>query len=64
MFFKKKKPERTTIEKINYVFVNCEDFSEWAMVYQCMTCKSRFIDINENFQFCPCCGRKIANMKE
>lgn len=59
MFFKQKALEETTVEKINYVFVNCEYFSEWATVYQCMVCKHRFIDIDENFQFCPCCGRKI-----
>lgn len=63
MFSKAKEPEKTTIEKINYVFVNCKDFSEYAMVYQCMTCKSRFIDIDENFHFCPGCGRKIKEWK-
>lgn len=55
---------KTTVDKIDAVFVNHKEFSDWAMVYECTTCGSRFIDINDNYRLCPYCGRKIVDSKE
>lgn len=52
--------EETTVKKINTVSVNSKTFSGRAMVYQCTTCQSRFIDMYDSYFLCPFCGRKIV----
>lgn len=27
--------------------------------YRCLSCKASFLDANDDYQFCPYCGRKI-----
>lgn len=51
--------EETTIERIDYAF-----FDYPVCTYRCEKCGTKFIDTNDNFQYCPYCGRKIVDNKE
>lgn len=55
--------EETTVKKINTVSVNSKTFSGRAVVYQCTTCQSRFIDMYDSYFLCPFCGRKIVGVE-
>lgn len=32
--------------------------------YKCTKCDANFLDRNDNYAFCPYCGRKIVDKKE
>lgn len=32
--------------------------------YECTKCKARFLDRDDNYAYCPYCGRKIVDNKE
>ena len=32
--------------------------------YECMACEGSFLDRDDNYAFCPYCGRKIVSEKE
>lgn len=32
--------------------------------YECTKCGAKFLDRNDNYAFCPYCGRKIVDKKE
>lgn len=51
--------EETTVKKISTVSVTKKTCSKCAIVYQCTTCQSIFIDMYDNYFLCPFCGRKI-----
>ena len=55
--------EETIVKKINVVTVSSKTFSKRAMVYQCATCQSRFVDMDDNYRLCPYCGRKIIGIE-
>ena len=33
-------------------------------LYECNECGAVFIDRDNNYAYCPCCGRKIVDKKE
>lgn len=51
--------ETTTVTEMNY-FVHDYPLTE----YVCNECGAGFIDRDDNYEFCPYCGRKIVDKKE
>lgn len=51
--------EETTVSEIS-----CSVYDYPMMEYACDECGVRFIDRDENYQYCPHCGRKIVDKKE
>lgn len=50
--------EKTTVTVMNRY--TCYPVSE----YMCDECGDIFVDSNDNYQYCPHCGRKIVDEKE
>lgn len=55
----KKIKEETTVIKLGY-------FTRYYRItgYECTECKAKFLDRDDNYQYCPYCGRKIVDNKE
>lgn len=53
------KVQETKVQRIDYFHFGYPVFR-----YQCEECGARYIDTNDNFQFCPYCGRKIERVEE
>lgn len=51
------KVQETKVQRLDYFRFGYPVFS-----YQCEECGARYIDTNDNFQFCPYCGRKITEV--
>lgn len=50
---------KTTVTEMSY-FVHDYHMSEYA----CDECGAGFIDRDDNYQYCPYCGKEIAYKKE
>lgn len=50
---------KTTVTEMDY-FVQDYPLTEYA----CDECGASFIDRDDNYKFCPYCGRKIVDQKE
>lgn len=51
--------EETTVTEMNY-FVHDYPLTEYA----CDECGAGFIDSDDNYAYCPYCGRRIVDDKE
>lgn len=49
--------EETTVTRIKYVI---HDYL--VAKYQCEQCGAKYIDVRDNFKYCPNCGRKIVKI--
>ena len=47
-------------EEIRVSEISCSVYDYPMMEYACDECGARFIDRDENYQYCPHCGRKIG----
>lgn len=48
------------MEEIRVSEISCSVYDYPMMEYACDECGARFIDRDENYQYCPHCGRKIG----
>ena len=55
----KKLMNKTTVTELEY-FIHDFPMTE----YECDNCKEEFVDRNDDYIFCPYCGRKIVSKKE
>lgn len=51
--------KKTTVTEVSYQTYQCR-----ITEYACDKCGSVFLDYNDNYQYCPYCGRKIVDKKE
>nr|DAV30165.1 MAG TPA: hypothetical protein [Caudoviricetes sp.] len=51
--------EETTVTEQSYD-VHCYLITE----YKCAKCSATFLDRDDNYAYCPYCGRKIVDEKE
>lgn len=51
--------EKTTVTELKF-FAYISPITE----YECAECKAKFLDRDDNYQYCPYCGRKIVDKKE
>lgn len=49
------------MEEIRVSEISCSVYDYPMMEYACDECGARFIDRDENYQYCPHCGRKIVD---
>lgn len=43
-------------------YINCESRSYPISKYKCLSCKARFLDIDDNYVYCPYCGERIVEV--
>lgn len=58
--------QETTVRPAGAVYTMSmsDQYACWSGAYQCTKCEFKFIDVDDNFVYCPCCGRKIVDSKE
>ncbi len=49
--------EETTIE-----YVDFKSRSYPISKYKCLSCKARFLDVDDNYVYCPYCGKRIVEV--
>lgn len=52
------------MKEIRVSEISCSVYDYPMMEYACDECGARFIDRDENYQYCPHCGRKIGWVAE
>lgn len=50
--------EETSVARIKYLI-----YDYLVSEYQCEQCGAKYIDVRDNFKYCPNCGRKIVDKK-
>lgn len=55
----KSKAEETTVIELSCCVPNYQ-----ITEYECAKCGANFLDRDDNYAFCPYCGRKIVDQKE
>ena len=49
--------QETTIE-----YVDFKSRSYPISKYKCLSCKARFLDADDNYAYCPYCGKRIVEV--
>lgn len=54
--------QETTVRPAGAVYTMSmsDQYACWSGAYQCTKCEFKFIDVDDNFVYCPCCGRMIV----
>lgn len=52
--------QETTVRPAGSVYTITNSYDCWSGAYQCTKCKLKFLDVDDNFVYCPHCGRKIT----
>ena len=47
--------QETTIK-----YIDCKSRSNPISKYKCLSCKAEFLDVDDNYVYCPYCGAKIV----
>lgn len=53
-----------TVEETTVVGLKFFAYISPITEYECTECKAKFLDRDDNYAYCPYCGRKIVNEKE
>ena len=56
--------QETTVRPAGEVYTVTNRYACRSGAYQCTKCEFKFIDIDDNFVYCPGCGRMIVADEE